>query len=280
MPRTSSWRSAASIGAAAFVAFAPALRAQDTTQVGPYARAVATWIALIAAPGYERQATERITSAVPGWTRDRMGNLIKVVGDSAPRRVIACGLDESGFVVSQITDDGYLRVHLSGNEHRVALWPELHEGQRVIVQAIDRANPGRLRNVPGVFAVRSNHLWRHRTEDTLSTSIENLWVDVGARTRAEAERMGVQVLDPVVRDWPEWTYGDFVAGPGAANRAGCEAVAAAAASSKKPATGQTIFIISTEKSFEWAGLTPCRSHASARASDGVRPLARRKTLSK
>ena len=67
--------------------------------------------------------------------------------------------------------------------------------------------------------------------------------------------MGVDVLDPVVREWPEWTYGDYVAGPAAANRTGCAAVAAAAASNQRSATGTTVFVISVQKSFGWAGLT-------------------------
>ena len=191
--------------------------------MGPYARAAATWISLIATPGYERSATDRIISASPGWTRDRNGNLIKRVGDGSPRHVIACGLDETGYVVSAITDDGYLRVHTNGNGRHVALWDQYHEGQRVIVGAIDRATPARSRNIAGVFAVRSNHLWRRRAIDETPTTIESLFIDVGARSRAEAERMGIEVLDPVVREWPEWAFSDYAAGPAAGNRAGCGA---------------------------------------------------------
>ncbi|HMA23872.1 MAG TPA: hypothetical protein VKP00_07755, partial [Gemmatimonadaceae bacterium] len=87
------------------------LGAQDSSAAGPYDTAVATWIALIAAPGNERVATERIMATGSGWTRDGMGNLIKRVGDGTPRRAVACGLDETGYVVSEITADGYLRVH-------------------------------------------------------------------------------------------------------------------------------------------------------------------------
>ncbi|MEP6495826.1 MAG: M20/M25/M40 family metallo-hydrolase [bacterium] len=228
--------------------------AQDTSAVGPYARAVATWISLIATPGYERLATDRIQNAAPGWTRDNIGNLIKRVGEGSPRRVVACAIDESGYAVSSITDDGYLRVHMNGNARHVALWDQYHEGQRVVIAAVDRANPARTKYLPGVFAVRSNHLWRRRVADDAPTSIENLWIDVGARTRAEAERMGIAVLAPVVRDWPEWTFSDYVAGPAAANRAGCAAIAAAASSSR-PSSGETIYIISTQKSFNWSGLT-------------------------
>lgn len=228
--------------------------AQDTTSIGPYAKAVSTWIALVATPGYERIATDRIQNAAAGFTRDGFGNLIKKVGDGAPRRVIACAIDESGYAVSQITDDGYLRLHMNGNARRVALWDQFHEGQRVIVNAVDRASPARIRFVPGVIATRSNHLWRKRVNDETPTSIENMYVDIGARTRAEAERMGVDVLDPVVRDWPEWTYGNQVAGPGAVDRAGCAAVAAAA-STTMIGSSETDFIISTQKGFNWAGLT-------------------------
>lgn len=256
MPRTSRSRLGAELRRALVLLSIPALAgAQEPSNGGPYTRAAATWIALIATPGYEFQATERILNAVSGWTRDPSGNLVKTVGEGTPRRVVACGLDETGYVVSQISDDGYLRVHAAGNGRHVALWDQYHEGQRVIVSAIDRANPARQRNIPGVFAVRSNHLWRRRVADETPASIENLWVDIGARTRAEAERMGVDVLDPVVREWPEWTYGDYVAGPAAANRTGCAAVAAAAASNQRSATGTTVFVISVQKSFGWAGLT-------------------------
>lgn len=193
-------------------------------------------------------------SATSGWARDGVGNLVKRIGEGAPKRVVACGLDESGYAVSSVTDDGYLRLHMNGNERHVALWDQYHEGQRVIVYAVERANPARIRFVPGVVATRSNHLWRKRVNDETPVTIENMYVDVGARTRAEVARMGIDVLDPVVRDWPEWTFSDYVAGPAAANRAGCEAVAAAATSTQKPAS-ETVFIIAAQKSFAWSGLT-------------------------
>jgi putative aminopeptidase FrvX len=231
------------------------LVAQDSSTAGPYARTVASWISLIASPGYERNAMDKIIAATTGWTRDHAGNLMKRVGEGTPRRVVACGIDETGYVVSSITDDGYLRVHMNGNGRHPPLWDQYHEGQRVIVQAIDRTNPIRTKHVPGVFAAKSNHLWRRRALDETPTSIENLWIDIGARTRAEAERMGVEVLNPVVRDWPEWMFGDWVAGPAAGNRAGCAAIAAAAESNNRASSGETVFIISARKSFAWAGLT-------------------------
>jgi putative aminopeptidase FrvX len=259
LPRTSRslWavnRNAAVAATLALSSMSAIARAQDTT-VAPYAAAVASWIGLLATPGYEQLATDRIESATEGWKRDEIGNLVFKVGAGSPTRVVACGLDETGYVVSEITDDGYLRVHQSGADRHVGLWDQFHEGQRVVVWAVDRANPARPRNVPGVFAVRSNHLWRGRTADETPASIEDLYIDIGARTRAEAEQMGVDVLDPVASDWPEWTFAEYVAGPAAANRAGCAAVAAAAATTNRAANGQSIYIISAQKSFGWTGLS-------------------------
>jgi putative aminopeptidase len=254
LPRTSSsrWLAEAIVAVLALGARASA-RAQDTLATPPYSHAVSTWISLIAAPGYERPATDRILAATNGWTRDAMGDLVKHTGAGSPKRVVACGIDETGYAVSEITDDGYLRVHVNGNGKHPALWDQYHEGQRVIVVAVDRVNPLRSHNVTGVFAVRSNHLWRRRTGDDTPASVETLFIDVGARSRAEVAKMGIDILDPVVRDWPEWTFSDFVSGPAASNRAGCAAVVAAG--EKEPAGGETIFVVSTQKSFSWAGLT-------------------------
>jgi len=255
LPRISSLHSAVERAALITLMMGGVAGAQDTTSIGPYARAVSTWIALVAAPGYERPAMERIMSAADGWTRDASGNLVKTIGEGSPRRVVACGLDESAYAVSEITDDGYLRLHMNGNGRHPVLWDGFHEGQRVIVQTIDGANPTRNHYLPGVIATRSNHLWRRRVNDETPATIENLWVDVGARSRAEVDRMGIDILDPVVRDWPEWTFGNQVAGPAAANRAACAAVVAAGVNAPKPTIGETDYIVSVEKDFNWAGLT-------------------------
>jgi putative aminopeptidase FrvX len=153
--------------------------------------------------------------------------------------------------VSEITEDGYLRVHASGNGRRSPLWDQFHEGQRVYVVGY---NGDVARYVPGVFAVRSTHLWRRRPTDESPTSIDSLWVDVGARSRAEVARLGIRILDPVHREWPAWTFADYVAGPAAGNRASCAAIVAASQAAT-PTSGETIFVVSTQSRFNFAGLS-------------------------
>ncbi len=75
---------------------------------------LARWVALDAPIGHEHMATDRLLESLPGWERDTNGNLFRRVGSGSarrPRRVVACGLDWHAFVVSQIRDDGYLRLH-------------------------------------------------------------------------------------------------------------------------------------------------------------------------
>ena len=233
--------------AALFVASGPA-RAQDTLT---YARALTTWIALPATPGFEEQATSRIVSATRGFTRDAQGNLVRRLGSGSPRRVLACGIDEVGYAVSEITDDGYLRVHAAGNGRRHALWDQFHEGQRVYV--VGHAGDV-TRYVPGVFAVRSTHLWRRRPTDEAPATADSLWVDIGARSRADVARLGVRLLDPVHREWPAWTFANEVSGPAAGNRASCAAIVAAS-QGNAPQSGETIFVVSVQSRFNFAGLS-------------------------
>ena len=223
-------------------------RAQDTLTL---ARALTTWIALPATPVYEDQATSRIVSATRGFTRDAQGNLVRRLGSGSPRRVLACGIDEVGYAVSEITEDGYLRVHAAGNGRRHALWDQFHEGQRVYV--VGHAGDV-TRYVPGVFGVRSTHLWRRRPTDEAPATADSLWVDIGARSRADVARLGVQLLDPVHREWPAWTFANEVSGPAAGNRAACAAIVAAS-QGPAPQSGETIFVVSVQSRFNFAGLS-------------------------
>ncbi|MHB1311672.1 MAG: M20/M25/M40 family metallo-hydrolase [Gemmatimonadaceae bacterium] len=211
--------------------------------------AVASWIAFDAPPGHEAAAAARLTRALPGWTADRWGNLIRHQGSGSPRRVVACAMDWSAYVVSQVTDDGYLRLRRTGNPVH-PLWDQFNEAQRMKVFTARGVRPG-------VVAVANGHFARQHRADSLAATVDQLWVDIGASSRAEAEKLGVALLDPVMPDRPLWTYSSYAAGPAAGARAGCAAVASAAA--QKPASGETISVISTQRIFGWVGLAAALS---------------------
>lgn len=219
------------------------------------AKILRSWIALDAPPGWEHVATDVILKSMPGWHRDALGNLIMRKGSGSPRRVVACGLDRPGFAVTEITDEGYLRLREVGSFGVHPLWVQFHEGQRIRVLTRTGA-------VPGVVTVKSTHLQRGRAQNAPITTLDDLWVDVGATSRSDVQRLGVEMLNPVVRDAVGWSYGDDrlasaltglrVAGPLAHVRVGCAAVASAATGQVE--AGETIFLITTLRSFGHDGL--------------------------
>jgi len=204
-----------------------------------------SWINLDAPPGREYLATDEIMRALPGWKRDNLGNLILRKGSGSPRRVVACALDHPAFAVTEITDDGYLRLREAGAGRQHSLWIQFHEGQRIKVLT-------RTGTVPGVVIVKSTHLQRARVPNAPVTTLDDLWVDVGATSQADVQRLGIEMLDPVVRDSEGWPFAGFVAGSFAGMRVGCAAVAHAAQG--KVDTGETIFLLTTLRSFGHDGL--------------------------
>jgi len=231
----------------ASIAAATVVRAQGRTDSHATA-AVASWLGFDAPPGEEFHITTPILATDSRWHRDALGNLIMTVGTGHPRRLVACGLDHVGYVVSEITDSGYLRLHRAGNGRTHPLWDQFHEAQQinVLTQAGD---------VPGVVAVTNVHFNRMHTGDTTVVNVNELWVDIGAHSRQEAIHLGVHLLDPVARRVKPWQYGEYVAGADASGRAGCAAVASVAHSTNAGhGSGQTVFVLSVQKSFGWRGL--------------------------
>lgn len=241
-------RSASLLVALAFgIATSPSGATAQAPAAGatPMQQLLATWQQLSAPTGHEARAVSALAATMEGWQRDAAGNLIMRRGEGRPRRVVACGLDRSGFAVTQITEDGFLRLHRVGSSAGYPLFDQAHEAQQVnIFTATDV--------VPGVIAVANGHFAQQHRADSLVVTADDLWLDVGARNREEVEALGIRLLDPVERRVPAWTYTGGVAGNAMGARAGCAAVAAA--SRGNVLRGETIFVMSTQSVFGWAGL--------------------------
>jgi putative aminopeptidase FrvX len=212
--------------------------------------ALASWVALDVATGYETRAAARLAGAMPGWSADRWGNLVMRVGAGSPRRIVACALDRPSYAVSQITDDGYLRVHRIGRGSRHPLWDQAFEAQQVRI--LTRAGP-----VAGVVARSNGHFAQQHRSETAVVGADDLWIDVGAESPADVAALGFELLDPVGRHLPAWPFEGHVAGPDAGRRVGCAAVATLAARARDGAAppGETLFVLSAQEVFGWVGLS-------------------------
>lgn len=186
---------------------------------------------MTAVSGYESALADSVQRLLPGATRDRLGDVILSLGTGEPRRLVYCGLDEPGYVVGNITDDGYLRLRREGTGRGTSpLFDQQIEGQRVTVW-------GRRGGIPGVVAVRSVHLTRGRSGSAEQPfTVDDAWVDVGVQSRAQAESLGILVLSPVALAKRPTRYGPhdgLLAGPSVGRRAACAALVVAAAGNPK-----------------------------------------------
>jgi putative aminopeptidase len=216
-------------------------------QNGPTAEyALKSWMALDAPPGREYLATDELLIHAPRFTRDALGNLLMRRGSGSPRRVIACSLDRPGFAVTEITEDGYLRLREVGAGRQHQLWVQFHEGQRIRVLT-------RTGSVPGVVIVKSTHLQGGRAANAPVATLNDLWVDIGAASKVEVQRRGIEMLDPLVRDVEAFRYGDFISGPFVGLRAGC-AVIGGLLAYPEVRSGETIYLMTTLRSFGNDGL--------------------------
>src|SRR5215467_10831124 len=148
---------------------------------------LAKLIAAQGVTGYETDVRQVITGLLPQGSRslahvDDVGNLTLTFGSGEPSTLISAPMDEVGYVVSRMTDDGYIRLNRVGRAAPSRLWDQYQEGQPVTI----RTSGG---PVQGVTACLSVHLQAGRTQDAVrATTLDDLWVDVGAASRAEVEK--------------------------------------------------------------------------------------------
>ncbi len=128
--------------------------------------------------GYEQPAarlyrayTEPFADAV---TTDVHGSVSAVLHPGAAMRIMLAGhMDELGFIVHHIDETGQLHFRtIGGHDSAVAI------GQRVWIHGRER--------IPGVIGRTAIHL-QDETERKKKPEIKDMWIDIGATTRAEAE---------------------------------------------------------------------------------------------
>ncbi|MBS7619814.1 M42 family metallopeptidase [Candidatus Bathyarchaeota archaeon] len=137
-------------------------------------------------PGMEDEVRELISHRLKGFADflkvDRMGNLIAIKGDGSPRIMLDAHMDEVGFVVKHISDEGLLWFELNGGVNEKTLL-----GQHVAILS-------RKGKIPGVIGAKSRHLLSEE-EASKVTKVSDMWIDIGADNAKEASEMGVRVGD-------------------------------------------------------------------------------------
>jgi putative aminopeptidase FrvX len=147
-----------------------------------------------AVSGLEDELVSKIRTELAAFhpTVDNLGDVIVTLGTGSPHRLIVTPIDEPGFVVSGIVDEGYLRLQRLPQNGLPPIFNELYSAQPVKV----RTNSGKW--IDGVVAGRSVHLQPGRANPPKSSDLDNMYVDIGTTSAGEDRRAGVDVLSPIV----------------------------------------------------------------------------------
>ena len=141
-------------------------------------------------PGYEgpvRTLVKDYLNPLGELSQDKIGSLIcRQEGTSSePRVMLAAHMDEIGFMVKHITEEGFIRfLPLGGWFDQVLL------GQRVII----KTNQG---DVVGVIGAKPPHLLSAE-ERSKVVSKKDMYIDIGATGKDEVEAAGVRQGDAIV----------------------------------------------------------------------------------
>ena len=176
---------------------APSVAAQSRIAPGTHGALPLTLEQLVATPavsGYEKQLGDEISKALKNFhpVTDNLGDVVVTIGSGAPHRLIVTPIDEPGFVVSEITADGYLRVQRLPQGGLPPIYNEMYSAQPVKIGTASG------KWIDGVVAGLSVHLQPGRNSPPSAGDIENIYVDIGATSAAEARKAGVDILDPIV----------------------------------------------------------------------------------
>jgi putative aminopeptidase len=201
--------------------------------------------------GHEDRVRAAIAAMLDGiglaHRTDRLGNLIATVpGDpAAPSVMVFTHMDQLGFVVRKVQDDGLIRIE------RVGGVPERALPAQTMVICTDQGD------LPAVIGIKSHHATAADEKYTV-IPYAGLTLDAGFASRAAAEAAGVRIGTPV-------TYAPRVidlaqgriAGTAIDDRAGCAVLVDLARRLVGRAGGPTVHLVwSVQEEFTLQGVVP------------------------
>ena len=188
---------------------------------------------------------ERLRAEGIAWRTDRLGNLIATLpgDDRAPSVMVITHMDQLGFMVRKIEDDGFVRVERVGGvpERALASQPVLFQ----IAAGRDR---------PGVIANKSHHATTP-DEKYRVVPYQEIYIDTGLASAEAVRTAGIEVGTPVVykphvMDLPP----DRMAGTAIDDRAGCAVLLEAARHLVPDADRPTVHLVfSVQEEFNLRG---------------------------
>lgn len=121
-----------------------------------------------------RYLMNKLQAVADDITVDSMGNIIALKRGKSSEKTLAvtANMDEIGFIISEITDKGYLKFKQVGN----------FDPRKIISKKVVVGD-----GVKGVIGMKAIHL-QTRTERENTVEVKKLFIDIGAKDKEDAEK--------------------------------------------------------------------------------------------
>ena len=179
--------------------------------------------------------SERLDEIGLAHRTDRLGNLIATVAGEGPSVMLFAHMDQLGFVVRKIEEDGFIRVERLGGV------PERALPSQDVMFCIPNAQ-----DVYGIIANKSHHATR-QDEKYKVLPVADLFIDVGLSSKVEVEATGIRIGSPVVYARESYDLGPH-------RVAGCAVQLAVAEALTRRTGGPTVHLVfSVQEEFNLRG---------------------------
>jgi len=169
-------------------------------------------------PGNEGEVRRYMQKRMEGMaevTFDNLGSVIgkKVGREDGPAVMVAGHMDEVGFIVTKITDEGYIKFIPAGG-----WWSQVMLAQQLVITTRDD------KKIRGVIGSKAPHILK--PEDRKKpVDIEEMYIDIGVKDKEEAEKTGIRLGDMITPyiEPTEFSNKKYLLGKAWDNRVGCAA---------------------------------------------------------
>ena len=177
------------------------------------------------------------------------GNVVAVqkgTDSEAPKVALVAHLDQIGFIVYNIDPTGFIRFRKIGGSVTRAI-----QGQHLQILTENGT-------IVGVVGMKPGHITTPSEANTIPP-IEEMYIDIGAKSRGDAESMGIEIGCPITYATPPVKLANgLVASPSIDDRVGCAAIIHIAKTFAKMRPKATVYYIgSVEEEIGLRGAETC-----------------------
>ncbi|MCD6562856.1 MAG: M42 family metallopeptidase [Thermoproteales archaeon] len=196
--------------------------------------------------GFEDRVRDIIIKEIKNYADkikiDNLGNLVAIKGEGKPRIMLDAHMDEIGFIVKYINEKGFIKVAALGGINILNVI-----GKEVILL-------GKNGDVHGILGSIPPHLLKKSDSAKNLPTIEDLFIDIGAKNKEDVVRYGIEEGTPstFVPSFKE--NDDYVFGKAFDDRVGC-AILVELVKNIEVSNGTIFFVFSVQEEVGLRGAT-------------------------